>query len=208
MLVDARDGEDVTVTAVDELAAQLGTTPRTVRRLIALGMIREQRLTARRTGIHSLEREYLRRRWPELASVRAELRTSPEVRLAVLFGRAAREAEAWEDGPLSLYVERLGTSPLARKELELRLAGPAGQEVRLHEAERRPRQWAPLWLFDVITEGRVIVDREDLWRECCRLRSSLQRRRAQPPSRNIARRTLPLEVFGNSETKSTIRGYL
>ncbi len=206
--VELEAGDDVAVTAVEEIAEQIGRTPRTVRRLLALGMVREQRLTARRTGIHPAEREYLRRRWPELASLRAALRTTPAVRLAVLFGRAARDADAWEEGPIPLYVQMVGTSRYAREGLELGLSGQAGQAVRLHEAELRPRQRVPLWMLDVIDDGRVIVDRGGHWRECRQLRWSLQRRRDQEFSRSAARRTLPLEVFGNSDAKSTMRGYL
>jgi hypothetical protein len=195
------------VNYVQRLAGEMGVTERSVRRLMALGVIRKARLTPRCTRVHEREREYLRRRWPQLAEVRRELRTCHIVRLAVLFGPAARDPDAWEERPLDVYVERLGDSWAGEQEIRRRLALCTGQEVRVHEGSRRPLQTAPLWLLDVFKDGRVLIDRDGLWAQCRKMRGSLSGR-AQRSSRNAARRTFPLEVFGSSAAKSTIRGYL
>lgn len=80
---------------VQSLAAELGVTERSVRRYVALGLVRGYHLNWRHTAFRTTERVFLRERWMELAAAREALRTLPEVRLALLYGPAAFDPSAW-----------------------------------------------------------------------------------------------------------------
>src|SRR5256885_11010815 len=74
---------------VGDLARELGTTDRTLRRLAEVGTIgaRHGRRSLRR--VLSDEEPYLRSHWDLLSQLRAALRTEPRVVAALLFGSAA-----------------------------------------------------------------------------------------------------------------------
>jgi predicted nucleotidyltransferase len=102
-----------------------------------------------------------------------ELRTLPNVRLAVLFGSVAR-GEDHEGSDIDLLVVLRRDDSRARGEVSERLGGVTDRRVQLvglNEAER-----APLLLADVLRDGRVLVDRDAEWQRLKRRESSIQRR--------------------------------
>jgi len=142
------------------LAPQVGASERTLRRALAEGSIRGERLSPRRLKLSAAEKDYLLRRWPLLGQLRAVLRTEPNVRFALLFGSAARG----EDGPRSdvdLLVEMREPALVRRLDLELKLEGLLEREVQAIALEEAASN--PLLLADAAREGRVIVDREERW---------------------------------------------
>jgi len=145
---------------LDALARDVGTSGRTLRRAAARGTIRSSRPSPRRILVPAGERLYVRRHWPLLGTVLQELRTQPNVRLAVLFGSMARgEEDPSSDLDLLIHLRRDDAS--VRSEIAEGLERSCGRRVQLvalHEAER-----APLLLVDVLRDGRAIVDRDGGW---------------------------------------------
>lgn len=144
--------------ALDALAAELDTTDRTLRRAVAQGLLRAERPSPRKVEIAVSERNFLRRWWTLLSRLREVLRTEPTVEFAALFGSGAR-GDMHEGSDLDLLVSlRDGGDARA---LASRLTERLGQPVQL--VELRDARRAPLLLAEVLREGRVLVDREQLW---------------------------------------------
>lgn len=142
------------------LAEQVGVHERTLRRAVNQGALHATRPTPRALVLPISERRYVRRSWSLLSALRTALRTEPNVRFALLFGSAATGS----DTPTSDadIVVRLGDPSLERVvDLSAKLTTMIGRPVdviRLQDAEADP-----LFFADVVTEGRVLVDREELW---------------------------------------------
>jgi predicted nucleotidyltransferase len=162
------------------LALELQTSDRTLRRAAARGLIRARRHGPRSAEIAVAERSYIRTHWPLLRDLVAALRTEANVRLAVLFGSTARGTDTPESD-IEVVVQLEGDDFVQLVELEERLS-QAGerrvQVIRLSDAQREPQL-----LADILSQGRVLVDRDDGWR---RLR---RRRSAQALEREANRRT-------------------
>lgn len=146
--------------SVRHLAEQIGADERTLRRAVAQGTIRGTRPGARRLEVSDAEVAYLRAHWERLARLRAALRTEPNVRLALLFGSAARGDER-PDSDVDLLVDLRDASWDGRQGLVARLEQVAGTPVDLLVLDR-VRDHAAL-LARVVEDGRVLVDRGDAW---------------------------------------------
>lgn len=143
------------------LARHLEVPERTLRRAAAQGLLHGERLSERRFKTTLREEAYLRGHWPLLSALRGALRTEPNVRLAVLFGSFATGEET-EGSDLDLLVALGDASAAAVAALSARLGDRIGRDVqlvRLQEAER-----SPALMVDVLVRGRVLVDRDQLWR--------------------------------------------
>jgi len=160
------------------LAADIGTTDRTLRRGIAQGLLRVERSSPRKVSIPVAEREFLRRSWPLLSELRNVLRTEPTVAFAALFGSAARgEMHAASD--VDVLVAGRDSSDV--RALASRLSERMGLRVQLVSLDDARR--APLLLAEVLTEGRVLVDRVGLWQRLQRQRPSVERAAAAERAR-------------------------
>lgn len=155
------------------LSREVGVSERTLRRAINQGTLRGSRPSSRKVCLPLAERRYVRRSWATLASVRSALRTERNVRLAVLFGSTARGTDK-RDSDLDVLVH-LCDSRLERVvDLSLkltRLTGRSADIVRLADAEREPSL-----LLDIVTHGRVLVDRDGLWSTLLAGESRLRRK--------------------------------
>jgi len=142
------------------VATELGIPERTLRRAAAEGLVRGERASPRRFQLTLREEAYLRTHWPLLSALRAALRTEPNVRLAVLFGSTATGSDdEHSDVDLLVALSDGGAGRLA--ELASRLARRLGREVqvvKLSEAKD-----SPVLMLEVLEEGRVLIDRDDLW---------------------------------------------
>jgi predicted nucleotidyltransferase len=143
-----------------ESAKKIGCSERTLRRYINVGLLRGRRVAGGQLELSCAEETYLRGHWTLLGKLMDALRTERDVRLAVLFGSTA----TGEDTPVSdldlLIVHR---RPEWRVQAGLRLrlrraAGTPVDVVTLGQAEAQPSL-----LADVLREGRVLIDRDDLW---------------------------------------------
>ncbi|MGH2741268.1 MAG: nucleotidyltransferase family protein [Thermoleophilaceae bacterium] len=179
------------MTVLHDLAQELHVSERTLRRAVAEGTIRAERPSVRRLRLTEEEREWVLRHWPTVARLRGELRTEPSVRLAVLFGSGARGREH-PRSDLDLVVELDGPSTARLAGLEERLSRAAGRAVQLvpiHAA-----QDAPGLLADALRDGRVLVDRDAVWRRL-KGREAQVRRAAEARDEELLEQALrPLEA--------------
>ncbi|MGH2880174.1 MAG: nucleotidyltransferase domain-containing protein [Solirubrobacteraceae bacterium] len=148
---------------LQDLASDLGAQERTLRRAVAQGTLRAERSGPRRLALKDGERDYLRAHWPLLADLRRALRTEQRVRLAVLYGSIARGDED-EDSDLDLLVSFAEGRPFSPYPLTSRLRKVCKRRVDIARLERVEAS-APLLLERVLDEGRVVIDRDDQWRQ-------------------------------------------
>jgi predicted nucleotidyltransferase len=145
------------MTELDQLAAEIGVSGRTLRRAGERQTIRWTRRSPRAITVSAQEHEYIHRNWKLLARAIEVLRTRPGVRLAVLFGSVARgDADAASDVDVFVRV-RGGWREQAETALALERA--LARPVQLVALDQAP----PLLLADVLREGRVLADRDGDW---------------------------------------------
>jgi predicted nucleotidyltransferase len=157
-------------TLLPQLAVELSTTDRTLRRALTEGLIHGERPSPRTVDLPLSERVYLTSAWPLLAELRAALRTEPSLRLAVLFGSQAR-SDAVPSSDIDLLIR--AKEGMRVRELQRRLEAKVGKSIHavtLAEARR-----SPLLLAEVLREGRVLVDRDRDWPELRRSRARVER---------------------------------
>jgi predicted nucleotidyltransferase len=161
-----------------ELASELSTTDRTLRRAVLDGLVRAHRPSPRAVDLPLSERVYLRNAWPLLRELRSALRTEPSLRLAVLFGSQSR-GDSHGSSDVDLLVDASEAAPLrdVRRRLEARL----GRQV--HLVGLRDAELAPLLLAEVLREGRVLVDRERNWPTLLERRVQVEREAERERSR-------------------------
>lgn len=141
------------------------------------------------------ERDYLRRAWPLLARLRALLRTEPNVSFAALFGsHATGTAGPGSDVDLVVVLRDGDIARLA--DLSGRLSRALDrdvQTVRLSDARS-----APGLLADVLSQGRVLVDRDRTWPTLQRSARQIEREARSRPSLEDVVAALDVDVRGRS----------
>src|ERR1700744_4901202 len=142
------------------LAEDLGVDERTLPRAAGQGPLRAERLSPRKLKIAPGEVGYLRRHWPLLAALRGALRTEPNVAFALLFGSAARGDDG-DGSDLDLIVPLRDPSLDGTVELQDRLERRLGREVDVLSVEAASSN--DLLISMAVEEGRVLVDRINLW---------------------------------------------
>lgn len=159
---------------IQELAADLGAQERTLRRAAAQGALRSRRVGPRRLRLADGEQEYLRTHWPLLSALRRALRTEHRVRLAVLYGSFARgDDDSGSD--VDLLVSLADDRPHASTQLGSRLQRLIGRRVDIAVLERVQAN-APLLLDRILDDGRVLVDRDEHWRDLLNHRPQIHAR--------------------------------
>lgn len=164
------------------LAEQVGVSERTLRRAVGEGTLRATRPTPRRLEMSLAERDYVRRRWALLSCLRAALRTEPNVRFALLFGSAASGTDT-SQSDVDVLVDLRDASFERVVDLTTKLRGLLGRQVdivELHEAESEPA-----FLAQVLIDGRVLVDREQLWSRLRRREAGLLRSGSLQEARHL-----------------------
>lgn len=153
-----------------DLADELDTTDRTLRRAVEQGLLRATRPSPRILDLPIPERVYVRRAWPILSSLREALRTEPAVSMAALFGSRAR-GDDHPGSDVDLLVRLRGDA--SPRELGARLAESIGHDVQavmLEDARQKS-----LLLAEIVREGRVLVDRDGAWPALLAERSRIER---------------------------------
>ncbi len=161
------------MTELDVLAQDVGVHGRTLRRAADRGLLRASLRGAREVVIPPSERSYVRARWPMLSRSLEALRKHPNVRLAVLFGSVARGSEQ-PDSDLDVLVRLRRDDHRARADLVDALQEASGRRVQLVSLEQAGE--APLLLADVLSDGRVLVDRDGDWARLRRRERQIIRR--------------------------------
>ncbi len=160
------------MSALADLAQDVGVDERTLRRADNEGTLRGTRPSPRKLDLPLSERRYVRHSWPLIAALRAALRTEPNVRFALLYGSAAT-GEDTPDSDVDVLVSLRDPDFSKLVALERRLAKRVGREVevvRLEDAERKPS-----FLELALDGGRVLVDRAGMWPRLRRLADRLVR---------------------------------
>lgn len=170
--------------AIQELAVDLEVQERTLRRAVAQGALRADRIGPRRLRLDDGEREYLRAHWPLIAALRRALRTEQQVRLAVLYGSFARGDED-SSSDVDLLVSLADDRPSATARLSARLQQVAGRHVDIALLERVEAR-APLLLDRVLEEGRVLIDRDEQWSTLRERRPAIHARALRSHRRQMA----------------------
>jgi predicted nucleotidyltransferase len=168
------------------LAEEVGVDERTLRRAANQGTVRAERVSPRKLRLPPREAHYLRRQWPLLGQLRTALRTEPNVRFALLFGSTARGDDR-EDSDVDLLVVLRDDSLHRKVELEMKLEEVLGRGVdvlTLEGAERNSTLFAM-----AVEQGRVLVDRIDLWPKLSAEANRLERR-ARRDERRLTREAL------------------
>src|SRR5271156_774999 len=112
------------------LARDVGVDERTLRRALAGGTLRGNRSGPRKLELTLSEREYVRRSWGLISTLRAELRTESNVRFALLFGSTAQGTDTPESD-VDLLVDLRDGSLERILDLKAKLAGLVGRPVDL-----------------------------------------------------------------------------
>lgn len=162
---------------IRQLATELEAPERTLRRAAALGAIRTRRLSARRLRLADGELEYLRRHWGLLARLRETLRTEPTVQVAVLAGSMAR-GDDYPESDVDLVVQLRDGRPLDRVRLAARLGERLGRQVDVADLGQ-VIEGDPLSLLQILDEGRVLVDRDEIWPGLRERRAAIYKRAAR-----------------------------
>ncbi len=176
---------------IQQLAADLDTDERTLRRAVSQGTIRCRRLGPRRLSLDSAEHDYLRDHWQFLSRLRRALRTERRVRLAALYGSFARGDED-EDSDLDLLVFFAQSRPLQSVGLAADLERTAGRRVDLAHLSRIESD-APLLLDRILDEGRVLVDRDGLWQPLRARRRAIRARAKRSHREQVSSAELAIE---------------
>jgi predicted nucleotidyltransferase len=181
------------VDSLRSLAFDLGVPERTLRRAAAEGLVHGERVSPRKFRTTVRERDYLRRHWELLATLRALLRTEPNVRFAALFGSQAT-GSAGPRSDIDLLVDLRDDDVSRLADLSGRLSRSLGLDVqtsRLADARR-----APALLADVLTNGRVLVDRDQIWPRLKRAEPRIRREAQREPSLDDAVAALDVAARG------------
>jgi predicted nucleotidyltransferase len=161
------------MTALEVLADEVGVSERTLRRAVNQGTLHASRPTPRTLDLPLSELRFVRRSWPLLSALREGLRTEHNVRFALLFGSTATGTDK-PASDVDVLVELRDPGLERVVDLSTKLSAAAGRPVdvvRLQDAEGDP-----LFLADLLAEGRVLVDREGLWPRLRRREGTLRRR--------------------------------
>lgn len=142
------------------LAEEVGVNERTLRRAVNLGTLRGSRLAPRKLQLPLDEREYVRRSWGLVAKLRAALRTEQNVRFALLFGSGAAGTDM-SGSDVDVLVDLRDASFERVVDLVTKLTRLVGRPVDV--VELKDAEAEPSFLAQVLADGRVLVDREDLW---------------------------------------------
>jgi uncharacterized protein len=155
------------------LAQEVGVNERTLRRAVNQGALRAARPTPRILQLPVAERRYVRRSWSLLATLRAALRTEPNVRFALLFGSAATGTDT-PASDVDVLVELRDRSLERVLDLSEKLTTATGRRVDV--IRRQDAEADPPFFADIVADGRVLVDRERLWSRLRRREAGLRRR--------------------------------
>jgi predicted nucleotidyltransferase len=161
------------MTALSFVAQEVGVNERTLRRAVNEGTLRATRPSPRKLELPFSEGRYLRAHWPLIAKLRGALRTEHNVRFAMLFGSAARGDDS-EHSDVDVIADLRDSSFDRVLDLTVKLEGIIWKSVdvvRLEDAEDDPT-----FLAMALEDGRVLVDREDLWPDLRAREPSLRRR--------------------------------
>jgi predicted nucleotidyltransferase len=166
------------------LADDVGVNERTLRRAVNQGTLRGSRSTPRKLELPLYEREYVRRSWGLLSTLRTALRTEPNVRFALLFGSTATGTDT-PDSDVDVLVELRDASFERLVDLSTKLTRLVGRPVDV--VELKDAEAEASFLAQIVSDGRVLVDRDELWPQLRRREAGLRRRGSRRDAQRLER---------------------
>jgi predicted nucleotidyltransferase len=170
------------MTGLALLAEEVGINERTLRRAVSQGTLRGSRPTPRKLELPLSEREYVRRSWDLLSTLREALRTEQNVRFALLFGSAATGLDT-PVSDLDVLVDLRDASFERVVDLSTKLTRLVGRPVDV--VELKDAEADPSFLAQALGDGRVLVDRADLWQGLLHREAGLRRRGSRRDARRL-----------------------
>lgn len=158
--------------ALPAIASELGSDESTLRRAILSGTVRASRPRPRALELATGELDYLRGHWTQLGRLKAALRTEPSVALAVLYGSMARGDDTADSDLDVLVAFKDGRAAAASVGARLSGALDRHTDVAILPVVRKQ---TPLLLLRAVDEGRVLVDRRQMWRSLKAQRETIAR---------------------------------
>jgi predicted nucleotidyltransferase len=119
-----------------------------------------------------------------ISALRTALRTEPNVRFALLFGSTATGTDTPESD-VDVLVDLRDASFERLVDLTTKLTRLVGRPVDV--VELKDTEPEPSFLAQVVADGRVLVDREDLWPRLRGREDGLRRRGSQHDARRVDR---------------------
>jgi predicted nucleotidyltransferase len=160
------------MTALSLVAKEVGVNERTLRRAVNEGALRATRPSPRKLELPFSESRYVRAHWPLIAKLREALRTEYNVRFALLFGSTARGDDA-EHSDVDVIVDLRDSDFMRAAGLAVKLEGAVGRSVDVIELKEAEAD--PTFLAMAIEDGRVLVDRQEIWPQLRSRESDLRR---------------------------------
>ncbi len=147
-------------------------------------------MRCRRPGLRQFEltadeRAYLRENWKTISTVTEALRTERNVRLAVLFGSAAR-GHVGEASDVDVLVSLAEERPMYLSCLAARLTRALGRDADVLSLAH-VRAHDPALLGAIMRDGRPLLDREGSWPALIAKRRGIERAAAQARAERHAR---------------------
>lgn len=161
------------MTALSFVAKEVGVNERTLRRAVNEGTLRASRPSPRKLELPFSEDRYVRAHWPLIAKLREALRTEHNVRFAMLFGSVARGDDS-EHSDVDVIADLRDSDFMRAAGLAVKLEGSVGRSVDV--VELKEAEADPTFLAMAIEDGRVLVDRQEIWPQLRRRESDLRRR--------------------------------
>lgn len=166
------------------LAEEVSVNERTLRRAVSQGALRATRLGPRTLELPLSERVYVRRSWPLMSALRAALRTEPNVRFALLFGSTATGTDTPESD-VDVLVDLRDASFERVVDIATKLTRLVGRPVDV--VELKDTESEPSLLAQVVADGRVLVDRENVWPALRGREGGLRRRGSRHDAQRVDR---------------------
>ncbi len=161
------------MTALTNLAREVGVNERTLRRAVNEGAVKARRLSPRKLELPFSEDRYVRAHWPLIAKLRETLRTKHNVRFAMLFGSAARGDDT-ETSDVDVIADLRDSDFMREIDLALRLEEAVGRSVDV--VDLKDAEDDPTFLAMALEDGRVLIDRGSVLRRLRAEEASLRRR--------------------------------
>jgi predicted nucleotidyltransferase len=142
------------------LAQDVGVSERTLRRAVTQGTLRAHRPSPRKLELPLTEHQYVRRSWRIISLLRSALRTDHNVRFALLFGSSARGTDT-SNSDIDVLVALRDPNLDRVLDLKAKLTQILDKQVDLVVLDDAKQE--PSFLAQTLAEGRVLVDRDQLW---------------------------------------------
>lgn len=178
------------MTGLGLLAEEVGVSERTLRRAVVQGTLHGSRPTPRKIELPLREREYVRRSWRLLSTLRTALRTEPNVRFALVFGSAATGTDT-PGSDVDVLIDMRDAHFERVVDLGTKLTRLVGRPVDLVELDHAEAD--PSFLAQVVSDGRVLIDREELWPRLRSRETGLRRRGSRDEAQRLQRALMGID---------------